>query len=53
MEFARFGLGTACINCSFVTKELEDCLLFELHPQSTIPLREIGIETRRDINIQE
>ncbi|MGG1662184.1 LysR family transcriptional regulator [Brevibacillus sp. NRS-1366] len=51
VEFARLGFGTACVNRSFVKKELEEEKLFELRPDSILPLRRIGIATRLDMSL--
>lgn len=50
-EFARLGFGTACVNRTFVEKALEEETLFELRPTTIIPVRGIGIATRRDMSL--
>lgn len=42
IDFAKIGVGVACVIKRFVEKELADGTLLELPPASQIPTREIG-----------
>lgn len=43
IDFARTGLGIACVIREFVNKELEDGTLIEVPLQVTFPRREVGL----------
>lgn len=42
IDFAKIGLGAACVIKDFVKKELEEGSLVELHTKEPIPSRQIG-----------
>lgn len=42
IEFARAGLGVACVIRDFVEKDIENGILREIHLKHRIPKREIG-----------
>jgi DNA-binding transcriptional LysR family regulator len=51
IELAHRGYGAAFVTRSFVKQEIEDGRLFELHPTQPIPIRSVGLATRRDISL--
>lgn len=42
IDFAKIGLGVACVIKDFVEKELEEGSLVQLHTKEPIPSRQIG-----------
>jgi len=53
LEFARIGLGVACVIREFSQDYLASGELFEVHLQSPIPRRKIGICHRKDIALSK
>ncbi len=51
VEFARTGLGIACVIRNFVTNELEQSMLYEIQVVPPIPPRKVGIVTLRNVPI--
>jgi len=51
VELAGRGYGAACVTRSFVRRELEEKLLFEVRTTEEIPERRIGIAARRDASL--
>lgn len=49
VEFARIGLGIACVTREFATYALEDGSLTELALETPIPPRGIGLVTRKGV----
>jgi LysR family cyn operon transcriptional activator len=49
VEFARTGLGIACVIHNFIAEELSSSNLFEIRLQQPIPPRKIGIVTLKDV----
>jgi DNA-binding transcriptional LysR family regulator len=51
IEMAHRGYGAAYVTRSFVKQELNEGRLFELHSKEPIPMRSVGLATRRDISL--
>lgn len=51
IEFAKIGLGTACVIRSFVKEELKNKSLTELPLKRPIPKREVGFVYRKNKNL--
>lgn len=51
IELAQHGYGAAFVTRSFVQKELSSGKLFELHTTEPIPVRGIGVATRRSASL--
>lgn len=49
VQFARIGLGIACVVKNFITDELAKGDIFELHLQPKMPPRQVGLVTLRDV----
>lgn len=49
VEFARSGLGIACVVKSFISRELEQPGLYEIKLERPIPPRKVGIVTLKDV----
>ena len=51
IELAHRGYGTACVTRSFVQQELQNGKLYELQTVEAIPVRNIGVATRRNSSL--
>ncbi len=51
VEFARTGLGIACVIKNFITSELAQASLYELRLDPPIPPRRVGIITLKNVPI--
>jgi len=51
IEFARTGLGIACVIKNFVTAELEEASLYEVQLDPPIPPRRVGVVTLKNVPI--
>jgi LysR family cyn operon transcriptional activator len=49
VEFARTGLGVACVIRNFVMSELEQSALYEIQLEPPIPPRRVGIVTLKNV----
>lgn len=49
IDFARIGVGVACVIKNFVARELQDGSLVEISPGIPIPCREVGFAYRENI----
>ncbi|MEW8956190.1 LysR family transcriptional regulator [Clostridium sp.] len=51
VEFAKIGLGAACVVKNYIEKELEEKQLYEVKLKETIPKRIIGVATKKGISM--
>lgn len=51
IEFARIGLGIACVIKNFVREELEQKLLYEVPVYPAIPPRQIGLVRHKNVPV--
>ncbi len=49
VQFAKSGLGVACVIKNFVTDELREEAIFEVRVNEPIPPRSIGVITNKDV----
>jgi LysR family cyn operon transcriptional activator len=49
VQFARIGLGVACVVKNYITEELEQSKLYEIRFQEPIPSRKVGIATLKEM----
>jgi LysR family cyn operon transcriptional activator len=49
VQFARIGLGIACVVKNFITEELEQSKLYEIQLNEPIPSRKVGIVTLKEM----
>jgi LysR family cyn operon transcriptional activator len=49
VQFARIGLGIACVVKNFITEELRQSTLFEIKLKEPIPTRKVGIITLHEV----